>query len=116
MLNYLTNALQYFPKDALVQVALWVEGGSTGVMVSDHGPGVPEVERERVWEPFHQVPETKVINQGSEGLGLGLHICKTIIEHHHGQVIVESAAGTMALISALSHFSYPFRVMVSAHV
>jgi signal transduction histidine kinase len=60
------------------------------VWVRDQGPGIPPSEQARLWERFHHVPGIEVQYGSGVGLGLGLHICQTIIDHHHGQVGVES--------------------------
>jgi signal transduction histidine kinase len=57
--------------------------------VRDDGPGVPERQRERVFEIFARAhPE-----DGIEGSGLGLAVCQTIVEHHGGRIWVEPAPG-----------------------
>jgi signal transduction histidine kinase len=88
--NYLTNALKYAPADQPVVVSLVVQAGQARVTVRDAGPGLPPEEQARVWEPFHRVPGIAVQGMAKESLGLGLHICKTIVEAHGGQVGVES--------------------------
>jgi signal transduction histidine kinase len=95
--NYLTNALKYSAQERPVSVALCVEGKRgcrlARVSIRDQGPGLPEDELERVWERFHRVPGIEVQSGSSVGLGLGLHIGRTLIQRHGGQVGVESAVG-----------------------
>jgi signal transduction histidine kinase len=91
--NYLTNALKYSPPDQPVDVSLEVKANQTRVAVHDEGPGLPPEEQKRVWEPFHRAPGIVVQSAGGESLGMGLHICKTIIEAHGGTVGVESMVG-----------------------
>jgi signal transduction histidine kinase len=91
--NLLTNALKYSQADRPVDVALEVNGRRARLAVRDEGPGLPQEEQERVWEIFHRVPGLEVQSGGSESLGLGLFICKAIIERHGGQVGVESVEG-----------------------
>jgi signal transduction histidine kinase len=105
--NYLTNALKYSPEDQPVEVSLQVEGGQARVLVRDHGPGVPAAEQEHIWERFHRAPGIEVQDGSGVGLGVGLHISRTIIERHQGQVGVESQPGqgstfwfTLPLINA----------------
>jgi PAS domain S-box-containing protein len=102
--NYLTNALKYSHADRPVDVTASVSvqsGNGDGerpvrvarVAVRDKGPGLPEVERARVWEAFHRAPGVKARGSAGDSLGLGLHVCKAIVEAHGGAVGVESAVG-----------------------
>ncbi len=91
--NYLINAIKYAPADQPIEVVCQVEGQKARVLVRDHGPGIPLEEQPRIWERFHQVKGTEVQHGAGVGLGLGLYICKAIIEQHGGQVGVESAPG-----------------------
>jgi PAS domain S-box-containing protein len=89
--NYLTNALKYSPADRPVDVGVEVEGTTARVWVLDEGPGLPEAERERIWQRYHRVPGIEVQSGSGIGLGLGLTIVRQIVELHAGQVGVESA-------------------------
>jgi len=91
--NYLTNALKYSPVEQPVLVGLDVVGHQVRVWVRDQGPGLPPEEQARIWECFHRVQGIEAQSGNGVGLGLGLHICRIIIEHHQGQVGVESAPG-----------------------
>ncbi len=91
--NYLTNALKYSPADRPVAVGLEEEGQRALVWVRDQGPGLPLEEQERIWERFHRVKGIEVQSGSGIGLGMGLYICRTIIERHQGEVGVESAPG-----------------------
>jgi signal transduction histidine kinase/PAS domain-containing protein len=91
--NYLTNALRYSPEEQAVAVRVEVTGAGARVAVADHGPGLPRSEQERIWQRFYRAKGVLVQSGSSSGLGLGLHICKTIVEAHGGQVGVESEIG-----------------------
>jgi len=95
--NYLTNALKYSSEDQAVAVRVAVMGAAAvRVAVTDHGPGLPPREHDRIWQAFYRAAGVRVQSSGSGsglGLGLGLHICKTLVEAHGGQVGVESAVG-----------------------
>ena len=106
--NYLTNALKYSPEDRPVFVGLEVNGHEARVWVRDEGPGLPLEEQARIWDRFHRAKGIEVQGGTGVGLGLGLHICRTIIERQQGQVGVVSAPGqgstfwfTLPLASAL---------------
>ncbi|GCE07501.1 hypothetical protein KDAU_48300 [Dictyobacter aurantiacus] len=91
--NYLGNALKYSAPDQPVE--LWVrrEKMLVYVAVKDHGPGLTPQEQQDVWERFHRVKGIEVQCGAGGGLGLGLYLCRTIIEWHGGQVGVHSVKG-----------------------
>lgn len=90
--NLLGNALRYSPPEAGVRLALRAEGGGAVVAVSDDGPGIPEEERARIFQSFYQVPGAERFGGGT-GLGLGLYLCKELVERHGGRIWVESEVG-----------------------
>jgi PAS domain S-box-containing protein len=95
--NYLNNALKYSPADQPVSVRLEVMENQAVVSVADHGPGLPAEEQSRIWDWFHRAPgiEAQYVSGDSAGsLGLGLHICKQLVESHPGGGVgVESVVG-----------------------
>jgi signal transduction histidine kinase len=95
--NYLSNALRYSRADQRVNVRLRTDGEWARVSVRDEGPGVPADERRHVWERFYRVQGTQALSGGSVGLGLGLHISRTIVEQHHGRVGLRNARGRGAI-------------------
>ena len=84
--NLVGNALRYAPPDEPVRVAVERVGPTVVITVADAGPGVPAAELERVFEKFHRVAG----RDGDAGLGLGLAICKGIVEAHGGRIWAES--------------------------
>ncbi len=94
--NLLTNALKYACPERPIMVRLQVRGQDACVSVQDEGPGLQPAEQERIWERFYRAPGIEV-QQGSGvphvGLGVGLYLCRTIIEQHGGQIGVHSVPG-----------------------
>lgn len=97
VVNYLSNALKYSRDQQQVTARLRISDGWARVSVRDEGPGVPSAEQRRVWERFYRVPGTQILSGAGIGLGLGLHICRTIIEQHQGRVGLRSAPGRGAI-------------------
>lgn len=91
--NYLTNALKYSPPDRPVTVTIEKWEREARVSVQDQGPGLTPEEQTRIWERFYRVKGIPALG-GGQGLGLGLHICRTIIEAHHGKFGLDSIPGT----------------------
>jgi PAS domain S-box-containing protein len=91
--NYLSNAFKYSPSDQSVWVQLSVEGVMVRVSVRDQGPGLTVEEQQHIWDRFYQIESASPPGSHREGLGLGLHIVRTIIAQHQGQVGVESHPG-----------------------
>jgi signal transduction histidine kinase len=79
--NLLENARRYGGRDIAVVVA--ASGNQVSVQVCDRGPGVPEAQRERIFEPFYRLPGHA---EQTGGVGLGLSLVKQIAERHGGSV------------------------------
>jgi signal transduction histidine kinase len=88
--NYLTNALKYAYGERPIQVGMASDVVAARVWVRDEGPGLTAEEGARVWEVFYRVVGVEHRHGSSVGLGMGLHICRTIVEQHGGRVGVES--------------------------
>jgi PAS domain S-box-containing protein len=89
LLNLATNAVKFTPAGGTVTIGADVENsGNLVVSVADSGIGISEKDLERVFEPFVQVNRSAHPNQ--EGAGLGLAICKNLIELHQGRIEVSS--------------------------
>jgi signal transduction histidine kinase len=91
--NFLTNALKYSPQERPVAVGLRLQDAAARVWVRDQGPGLPTADQAHIWEPFYRAKGITPQSDSGAGLGLGLHISKTLIELHQGQVGVDSAPG-----------------------
>ena len=79
--NLLENARRYGGHEVSTVVGL--DGGRALVQVLDRGPGVPESQRERIFEPFYRLPGHA---EQAGGVGLGLSLVKQIAERHGGSV------------------------------
>jgi signal transduction histidine kinase len=78
--------------------------GTFLVSVSDTGPGLSEVDKQRIFEEFHQADSSRTRKKG--GTGLGLSIAKRIVEMHGGRIWVESDLGK----GSTFWFTIPVRV------
>lgn len=88
--NLLDNALKYAPAGSEVEVRLDAVAAGVRLQVGDRGPGVPEAERERVFDRFQRLEA----HRGSPGTGLGLSLVRAIVRHHGGQVqLLDNAPG-----------------------
>jgi signal transduction histidine kinase/CheY-like chemotaxis protein len=93
MVNLLNNAAKFTDEG---QVALTAEATSDGwlrITVSDTGAGIPLDEQQMVFDKFHQVTKSDTLEDKPGGTGLGLTICRQIVEHYGGRIWVESEAG-----------------------
>lgn len=84
--NLLENAARHAPPRSTVRIGARDRGEMVEVTVADEGVGVARFERERIFEPFRR-------GEGSASSGVGLAICRAIVEAHGGAIDVESAPG-----------------------
>jgi signal transduction histidine kinase len=89
--NLVDNAIKYSPKGGRITVTGRANGDEVVVTVSDEGIGIPRRELDRVFERFRRGENGQV--QKVRGMGLGLFICKSIVEAHGGKIGVSSEAG-----------------------
>jgi signal transduction histidine kinase len=85
--NLLENALKFSPADGTVRVAVAEQGDSVLLSVADEGPGIPDADKEKVFERFYQTRAGRAV--AARGVGLGLAICKQIVTAHGGAIRVE---------------------------
>ncbi|MES1168790.1 MAG: ATP-binding protein, partial [Oleiharenicola lentus] len=86
--NLLSNAIKFSPPNSTIQVLRERDTAHYSVLVRDQGPGIPENERHKLFKDFGQ---TSVKPTGGEkSTGLGLAICKRIMESHGGSIAAES--------------------------
>ena len=90
--NLLENAIKYsLPDSGPVEISAIEDGETVVVRVTDDGPGIPEEDLANLFEPFFRVDRSRSKKTG--GYGLGLSICKRIIDAHGGTIVVENNAG-----------------------
>lgn len=88
--NLISNAVKFSPPGGTVTIAAKDCGEHAEISVTDDGPGVPERMQTQVFQKYRQVKSTR---DRAQGFGLGLAICKTIVELHGGTIGVESKNG-----------------------
>ena len=86
--NFLSNATKYAP-GATVHIKIAVDDERVRVEVKDEGPGIPQEYLPHLFERFYRIPD----KSAARGTGLGLYICRKIIDAHDGEIGVESIVG-----------------------
>ncbi|MBS2007979.1 MAG: PAS domain S-box protein [Cyanobacteria bacterium SZAS TMP-1] len=91
VVNLLSNALKFAPKGSTIKVTTVASSSSREltVKVKDNGPGIPAAEQTRIFQRFERIEQAN----SADGAGLGLAICKAIVEQHGGTIGVESVEG-----------------------
>jgi signal transduction histidine kinase len=90
VMNLLSNAIKYTPNGGDVNLTARRVDGEIVIRVKDSGVGIPQESMPLVFEKFYRVPHSEKFAQGS---GLGLFICKRIIQAHEGRIEVQSTVG-----------------------
>jgi signal transduction histidine kinase len=85
------NALRFSPPEAPVDVTVQERDGGAVIEVRDRGPGIPQEELERIFDPFHQVGGA--MKRRQEGFGLGLYVTRRLLEAMQGSVTVRTTLG-----------------------
>lgn len=129
LVNLLENAVKFSPRGGTVTLTLtelnapppevpadhWRRvvagegGGAALIAISDTGPGIPDAEKELIFERFFQAESGKRIHR--RGVGLGLTICREIVAAHHGAIWVDDAQGggsTFSLLLPLTDAPGPY--------
>lgn len=89
--NLLSNAIKFSPPESTVTVRMERRDRDVRISVIDHGSGIPQQFRDRIFQKFAQADATDSRRKG--GTGLGLSICKSIVEEHGGVIAFESEPG-----------------------
>ena len=89
--NLIENAKKYSPERTPIKVKVWQENGEAQVTVEDSGIGIPAADLPGIFERFSRA--SNVDDRRFHGMGLGLYICRGIVEEHGGRIWVESEIG-----------------------
>jgi signal transduction histidine kinase len=93
LLNLIINARQAMPNGGRLRIDVRenTDAGTVEVRIADSGVGIPPEQLRMIFEPFYTTKAPD--EQGRGGTGLGLSVCRQIIEQHHGRIRVESVMG-----------------------
>ncbi len=91
LFNLVENAIKYSPEGGEVSVNITVEGKDLVFCVIDHGPGISPENQKKLFQSFEQLGMPR--RRALEGVGLGLKVCRTLVEAHGGRIWVESEPG-----------------------
>jgi two-component system sensor histidine kinase KdpD len=94
LINLVDNATKYAPSGTPIDIWASAGGGEVAVAVADRGPGVPLGDEERVFDKFYRTHG----DGAPEGAGLGLAICRAIVEAHGGGIRAEQRPGGGAVL------------------
>ena len=86
LINLIRNAVQATPEKGEIAVLVSQDHDHARLQIQDNGCGILPENLDKIWQPFFTT-------KGEEGTGLGLEICKRIIDGHHGRIFCESAVG-----------------------
>jgi two-component system sensor histidine kinase KdpD len=87
LVNLITNAQRHAP-GLEMELRAWAEPGWVHLEVADRGPGIPAAFQDRIFDKFFRLPEAR-----EGGVGLGLAICRAIVQAHGGRIHVEDRPG-----------------------
>lgn len=89
--NLIDNALKFTPSGGTIRLNLQVQGHTASIAIADSGVGIPAEHLPRIFDRFYRIDYSR--NRELGGAGLGLAICKSIVEAHHGRLTVTSEPG-----------------------
>jgi signal transduction histidine kinase len=89
--NLISNAVKYSPRGSIITVLVHADAEFAGFAVRDSGPGIPESERHKLFKDYGRLSAQPT--GGEKSTGLGLAICRKIVEAHNGTIGVENIPG-----------------------
>ena len=87
IVNIMNNAIQYTPNGSHIELKAVNRKEHVEISISDDGPGISEEEKNHLFDLFYIAGQGR--SDCQRGLGLGLHLCRSIIEKHNGMIWVE---------------------------
>ena len=107
--NLVENAIRYTPATSAIEISVQANRELMQISVADRGPGIPPLDRERIFEKFYRVKQEIDDNKGSvampQGTGLGLAVCQGFVAAHGGHIWVQNRDGG----GAIFQFTLPLR-------
>ncbi|RZJ33566.1 MAG: PAS domain S-box protein, partial [Chryseobacterium sp.] len=91
LINFINNAVKYSPAGSTIEVSCITKTGMAKISVKDQGMGIPIADQPFIFDRFFRVESDAM--KDKNGFGIGLYICKEIIERHQGTIGVESTEG-----------------------
>lgn len=87
--NLIDNAIKYSGPKPRIEITTYLENGRTCISIKDHGPGIPTIHQEAIFDRFYRAQQDD--RYKGNGFGIGLSYVKTIIEAHQGTIILNKA-------------------------
>ena len=103
--NLIENAVRYTPPVSPIEVSAQIDGEQMVICVADRGPGIPQADKERIFDKFYRVLGTQRNAVSVPGSGLGLAVSKGLVEAHGGHIWVEDRPGG----GSIFRFTLPVR-------
>jgi two-component system sensor histidine kinase KdpD len=86
LINLLDNAIKFSPEKSEIDVKIYQKSGKIWFEVQDRGPGIRDADKPYIFDLFYT---TETLADSRRGMGIGLSLCKTIVEAHGGKISVE---------------------------
>lgn len=110
--NLIENAVRYTPTTSPIEINLQRHADEVLISIADRGPGIPEADLERVFDKFYRVQDKERAHYSSAGSGLGLAVCRGIVDAHHGRIWAAAREGGGAVFTVALPVGSPEGVVV----
>lgn len=104
--NLIDNAIKYSPEGGEIRISASNDGTCITVSVKDQGVGIAPEDQPKLFEPFQRL---ETMRQATQGVGLGLVVCKRLVEAHGGRIWVESEKGKGSTFSFTLPLDHPVK-------